>query len=170
MTIQHTPNYGIAYLDESTPLRELAEATRQTAVSLDAAMGRAGYTPPDASSFAALAAAVSITAWTVPTLLAPWVSYTANGEQPVAYRRNGRRVEFRGMLQINAQLTAQNSAPFTLPTGMRPPARRHLAVAAAAANGGQNRLVIDSTGVVSSLYLLAGNTYMVLDGTFITID
>lgn len=59
MTIQHTANYGIAYMDKSTPLTQLDQVTQQIAESLDAAMGKAGYVPPDATTFAALAAQVT---------------------------------------------------------------------------------------------------------------
>jgi hypothetical protein len=59
MGIQYTTNYGIAYLDDLTPLTDLDTVTQQVALSLDGAMGRAGYTPPDATTFAALAARVT---------------------------------------------------------------------------------------------------------------
>jgi hypothetical protein len=57
MTIQYTTNYHVAYADAQTALLDLATVTQQVAQSLDDAMGRAGYTPPDASSFAAEVAA-----------------------------------------------------------------------------------------------------------------
>lgn len=57
--MQYTPNFHLAYLDASTPLVQLADASQQVAQSLDAAMGRAGYVPPDTTTFAALAARVA---------------------------------------------------------------------------------------------------------------
>lgn len=53
MTIQYTANYHLAYADAQSALSDLSTVTQQVATSLDAAMGRAGYTPPDATSFAA---------------------------------------------------------------------------------------------------------------------
>lgn len=59
MTIQYTTNYGIAWADDQTALKDLGVVTQQVAASLDAAMGRAGYVPPDATTFAALNAKVN---------------------------------------------------------------------------------------------------------------
>lgn len=59
MPIQYTPNYRMPYLDDLTPLRQLADTSRQIAEGFDAAMGRAGYSPPDATTFATLNARVS---------------------------------------------------------------------------------------------------------------
>ena len=59
MTIHYTTNFGVAYADDQTALVDLAAVTQAIAVNLDAAMGRAGYTPPDSSSFAALSATVT---------------------------------------------------------------------------------------------------------------
>lgn len=59
MAIQYTTNYHLAYSDDQTALVDLATVTQQVAASLDAAMGRAGYTPPDATTFAALTARVT---------------------------------------------------------------------------------------------------------------
>jgi len=56
VTIQYTPNYHIAYADDQTALKDLGLVTQQVAASLDAAMGKAGYTPPDATTFADLVA------------------------------------------------------------------------------------------------------------------
>lgn len=46
MTLPQTPNYGFAYLTESTPLRQLAEVTRQVAERADTVLGGAGVQPP----------------------------------------------------------------------------------------------------------------------------
>lgn len=59
MGIQYTPNYHIAFMDDQTTIDQLDEVTYQVATSLDSAMGRAGYTPPDATTFAALVAKVT---------------------------------------------------------------------------------------------------------------
>lgn len=68
--LAYTPNYHIGYLTDATPLIELAAATKQNADALDAAMGRAGYTPPDATSFAALAARVAVVETAAPRVTA----------------------------------------------------------------------------------------------------
>lgn len=54
MTLHYTTGHGIAYLDKDTPLKQLADVTQAVAQSLDDAMSRAGYTPPDATTFTAL--------------------------------------------------------------------------------------------------------------------
>lgn len=59
MGIQYTPGFQVPYMDENTGLTELDEVTKGVAEALDAAMGRAGYTPPSSSSFAALSATVA---------------------------------------------------------------------------------------------------------------
>jgi hypothetical protein len=59
VAIQYTTNYHIAYMDDQTALADLDTVTQQVAQSLDTAMGQAGYTPPDATTFAALAARVT---------------------------------------------------------------------------------------------------------------
>jgi len=59
LTIHHTTNYGIAYIDDLTPLKLLGATSQEVAESLDAALGRGGITPPDVTTFAALAARVT---------------------------------------------------------------------------------------------------------------
>lgn len=59
MTILYTTNYHLPYMDALTALTDLDVITREIAETLDAAMGQAGYTPPDATTFAALAARVT---------------------------------------------------------------------------------------------------------------
>jgi len=76
VTIQYTTNYQIAYADQQTALEDLATVTQQVAQSLDTAMGKAGYTPPDATDFAALSARVSNIA-------------TAVGKAPIIYTDTG---------------------------------------------------------------------------------
>lgn len=56
MTILHTPNYGVAYIDGVTPLDQLANVSQQVAQTVDAALGRGGIAPPDATTQAQLAA------------------------------------------------------------------------------------------------------------------
>jgi hypothetical protein len=68
VTLHYTTNYGIAYLGTETPLKDLATSTQQAAESLDAAMGRAGYVPPDATTFAALNAKVNTDSGRIGTL------------------------------------------------------------------------------------------------------
>lgn len=68
MAVQYTTNYHIAYMDDQTALTDLDVVTQAIATSLDDAMGRAGYTPPDATSFAAEVAARVALAGRVTTL------------------------------------------------------------------------------------------------------
>lgn len=56
MTIHTTTNYGIAYVDTDTALVDLAAASLQAATTIDAALGRGGIAPPDATTQAQLAA------------------------------------------------------------------------------------------------------------------
>jgi hypothetical protein len=59
VTIHTTTNYGIAYVDTDTALVDLAAATQQAAATIDAALGRGGIAPPDATTQAQLAARVT---------------------------------------------------------------------------------------------------------------
>lgn len=56
MTILHTTNYGVAYIDGVTPLSQLAQVSQEVAQTVDAALGRGGVAPVDATSLAAEAA------------------------------------------------------------------------------------------------------------------
>lgn len=56
MTIHTTTNYGIAYADTDTALGDYPTVTQQVANTLDAALGRGGIAPPDATTQAQLAA------------------------------------------------------------------------------------------------------------------
>lgn len=56
MTTHTTPNYGIAYVDADTALVDLATASQQAAQTIDAALGRGGIAPVDATSLATEAA------------------------------------------------------------------------------------------------------------------
>lgn len=59
MTTLHTPNYGIAYIDTTTTLDQLAQASQDAATTIDAALGRGGIAPPDATTQAQLAARIT---------------------------------------------------------------------------------------------------------------
>lgn len=56
MGILYTTNYHVPYMDPATPFADVQVVTQQLAQLLDAAMGKAGYTPPDATTFADLSA------------------------------------------------------------------------------------------------------------------
>lgn len=53
MTIHTTPNYGLAYCDSDTALKDLATASQQLAQTVDTALGHGGVAPYDVTSLAA---------------------------------------------------------------------------------------------------------------------
>jgi hypothetical protein len=59
MTILRTTNYSIAYADADTALGDYPSVTQQVAQTLDAALGRGGIAPPDATTQAQLAARIT---------------------------------------------------------------------------------------------------------------
>lgn len=58
MTIHVTDVYGIAYADTDTPLLDVAEVTRQAAITTETALLRGGVVPPAAADLNALTARV----------------------------------------------------------------------------------------------------------------
>lgn len=75
-SIHYTTNYGIAYADVDLPAVALADVSYEVATTLDAALGRGGIAPPDATTQAQLAA--RITALEAERVEADrlWVDYT----------------------------------------------------------------------------------------------
>jgi hypothetical protein len=59
VTIHLTTNFAIAHIDVDTPLVDLAEASRQAAETIDAALTRGGIAPPAAQDLVAVAARVT---------------------------------------------------------------------------------------------------------------
>lgn len=165
MTIQHTTNFGIAYADSSTALTDLGTVTQQIANSLDAAMGRAGYTPPDSTSFAALSARVG--ALENPPTVA--LSLTG-GILPVsgfvapAYWQQGKETHLESVMQAPAAGIAANTVLFTLPVGARPAVKMALPTPVLGSSGyvlqGFDLL---ETGAFRTAAALAANAYVYLD-------
>lgn len=59
MTVHYTTNYRIAYIDDDSALADLIDASKQAASTTDAALGRGGIAPPDATTQAQLAARIT---------------------------------------------------------------------------------------------------------------
>jgi hypothetical protein len=57
VTTYQTPNYGIHYCDDLTPVKQLADVITALATDVDSALGRGGVAPYDATSLAAEVAA-----------------------------------------------------------------------------------------------------------------
>lgn len=89
MTIHHTTNYGIAWADDLLPLRQVAAVTQQAAETIDAALGRGGIAPPDATTQAELAARITaLEALRVPQILEDTpaaVTATSGGAEVTAH-------------------------------------------------------------------------------------
>jgi hypothetical protein len=146
MTILHTTNYGIAYIDAQTPLSQLADASQQAAQTIDTALGHGGVAPFDVTSLAAEVAArqsadtalgnrVTVLepgAWTdFPVLGTTYMSNfqvsdlgsaAGSGPPKMQYRIDGHRVWLRGWTfqQTSAPaLSVFTAAP--LPAAVRPP-------------------------------------------------
>lgn len=130
MTILYTTNYGVAYCDSSTALRDVATVTAQAAATIDAALGRGGIAPVDATDLASEAAtraaadtalsgrvtAVEATAWVAPTLNAGYANLTPTATYyPFRYRK------INGELELSGTMAGAAAGVFvTLPTGFRP--------------------------------------------------
>lgn len=137
-----TKNYGIAYCDDTTALKDLATVTQQVATTLDAALGRGGVAPVDASSLAAEVSARTAAdtalgnrTTALETLLNPSPAPGQTSELPygtgftgykstpwtgVRYWRRGSVVTIAGPLLTTAA-TAANAVVGTVPVGFRPP-------------------------------------------------
>lgn len=183
MTIQHTTNYGIAYADEQTPLVQLAAVTQEVAESLDGAMGRAGYTPPDATSFAALAARVTAAEGKLTPTFAPVTfanSFAQFGTAPYGEKLRAQKnaqgdIEVRGMLSVPVLATTAAVVAFTLPTGYRPPLTLIRQLIVGGVSGAASvlwRVNIDAAGVVTvqPAATTAAATTAVVDWTFRTVE
>jgi hypothetical protein len=137
VAIQHTTNYGVAYIDAQTSLDQLAAASLEVAQSLDAAMGRAGYSPPDASTFASAVARIgTLEGWRTTT--DPKLAYspqtvtwnTAQFDQSTtapyteatrAWKDAQGSIRVQGIAQTKVAIAAgQVPTVLTLPVGYRP--------------------------------------------------
>lgn len=91
MVIQYVEPFHIPYLDEATPLNELDTVTRELAIALNAAMGRAGYTGADSTDFVALSNKATLLRTDVDALKAEAlvrkrvVQYVDQGGSPFTY-------------------------------------------------------------------------------------
>jgi hypothetical protein len=157
MGIQYTASYGVAYMDGSTPLADLDDVTRQVAESLDAAMGRAGYSPPDATTFAALVARMVTAEAKLATLEADtgWQNITMGASGFTPDSGGAPRVRKRGGLLLftgawtGAGMTANASfAVGQLPAGIRP--QEFIGAAAPAhVNASSGDVFVNASGVVT---------------------
>lgn len=174
MGVQYTPNFHIAYLDAATPLADLDTVTQQVATSLDAAMGRAGYTPPDSSSFAAevtarqnadTALAGRVTTLeqaptrTAPVALgmnAPWTNY-ASDWTPLRVWTEGRTGFLTGAVKPTSAVAAGDYAIAAVPVGTRPVLRTSVW-------GAQGRMDVASNGAITlSLPATGANALVVIN-------
>lgn len=141
MGIQYTENYQIPFMDDATSLNELDTLTRDLAYKLDAAMGKAGYVPPDATTFAALSskvtqvkadldALVDLTKTArpikavAPTAMIPlvgtWINFDAGNYDLLRYSRDSTGVvRLFGLIANTAAFSAIQTIT-TLPAGFRP--------------------------------------------------
>lgn len=169
MTIHYTTNYHIAYADTDTAAVDLATVSQSVAASLDAAMGRAGYSPPDATTFAAEVAARQNADTALSTRVTAlehgaWITLPLlNGAAPIAgfrapqYRQfSADRIELRGVI---GSLPANGTAMAQLPPGFRPTA---VEVLNATNDANANRVdlktdgtIVRATGTGSYVTLLA---------------
>lgn len=140
MTIHLTPNFQLAYIDVDTPLEDLAEASRQAAETIDAALARGGVAPPGAQDLVAEATTRRLadealdarldalelkpaTGGTLLTLEPNWTHYN-DGVVPwtgLRWWRQGNVVTISGAWSTSvarANLALIGSLPF----GVRPPA------------------------------------------------
>lgn len=135
MTILTTPNYALPYCDDQTALRDLATVTQQLAEQLDEQLGLGGFTPADATSFAALAARVTAAesdidalqakltpAYVTPTFLNSFAQFATApfGEKVRAIKTPLGDVNLRGMLSVPIRGNTNSVIGMNLPVGYRP--------------------------------------------------
>jgi hypothetical protein len=94
VALSYTTNYHLPYMTDQTGLTELAQATQEIAGTFDQVLGQKGYTPPDATTFAALAARVTT------------VEGTVNRTTPL--------LRVGGLAATPAQAVAANAVPTTV--------------------------------------------------------
>lgn len=135
MTILTTANYAIPYTDDQTAIADLATVMQQLAARLDTLLGQGGYTPTDATSFAALAARVTSNenrltpletkttpAYVTPTFANGFAQFTTApfGEKVRAVKTPLGDVNLRGMLSVPVRGNTNSVVGLTLPVGYRP--------------------------------------------------
>lgn len=140
MTINLTPVHSIAYIDDLTPLNELAAASQQMAQRVETALIARGVPPAD-----------------LPALIAAgW--FTDSGEvalslqsgftalTPVTYRKVGKRITLSGTIQ-HANITS-GMVGIILPVSIRPPQYKRFATPTNDATTTVRRASIDTAGQV----------------------
>lgn len=135
MTILHTTNYGLAYCDDMTAIADLATVTQEIAETLDEQLGLTGFTPPDATSFAELAARVTAVETDVDALqdltAADYQGVTFSngfaqftvapyGEKIRAVKTSLGEVRFSGHLSVPIRSVTTSVLAMNLPVGYRP--------------------------------------------------
>ena len=178
MTIHTTANYHIAYCDSDTALTDLADATFQAATTVDAALGRGGIAPPDATSLAAetaqrqaadtaLSGRVTVletdTGWKNLGALAS--GYTANGTPQV--RRIGKTVRALNGVQATG-LTASTVYAGIWPAGSIPadcrPDRQQYQLCTTSSGNVNGLVVINTDGSIDLRTGSVMSSYFRLDG------
>lgn len=137
MGIQKTPNFQIPFMDPATPFADVQLVTQGIAELLDAILGQRGFTPPDATTFAALAGRVTTAEQSLATTIgrlsalqaAPAPLPLAAGQatafggayaSPRYQRLPGGLVAVIGLARLTNQLAAGAAVTIaTLPAGYR---------------------------------------------------
>jgi hypothetical protein len=105
--------------------------------------------------------------WQAPALAAAFAEYTTGGYPPFGYRLEGKRIFFRGMLQVATGGSGAGAAVLTaaLPTWARP---AHLqsfyAMQAGATPTVWPRFSIDTAGTMLATYALPAGTFVLMHG------
>lgn len=135
MTILHTANYNLPYCDAQTALADLADVTQEMAEAIDEQLGLFGYTPPDATTFAALAARTTTAegkvavlegkvapTYVTPTFLNSFAQFTTApyGEKVRANKTALGEVTLRGHLSVPVRGNTNSVVMLNLPAGYRP--------------------------------------------------
>lgn len=167
MGIAYTTNFHVPYMDPSTPFADVQLVTQQLAQLLDAAMGRAGYTPPDATSFAAevtarqagdaalsgrvtsLEQAPSRTAPVALGLNSPWLNF-GSGWAPLRYWSEGRTGFAAGFIKPSSNIVAGDYQVAAIPAnGPRPPSGGTVSAPLFGGGGLIGRLDVTRDGVLN---------------------
>jgi hypothetical protein len=139
VTTYQTPNYGIHYCDDLTPVKQLADVITALATDVDSALGRGGVAPYDATSLAAEVAArqsadtaldTRVTtvegkltkSYVTPTFANSYAQFSTApyGEKVRASLDAQGLVSVRGMVLVPAVASTGAVTMMTLPAGYRP--------------------------------------------------
>lgn len=159
-----TKNFGIAYCDDQTQLKDVATVTQSAATTIDAALTRGGVAPPNAQDLVTLSGRVTALEagqWVdLPLVGGSGLSHDPSAGQPhCQYRIEGKRVFTRGWAYATAAIAANAAVAGAVAAPARPGAVSVLWPT----NGATTyRFEVATAGTIATLTAIPAGTYVSL--------